>query len=80
MPAGFGALCVVVFNVEANLMHAELRGGMCSTTAYVLANTVVQIPSMFALAMCVTVPAYGKAPPVQEDAAVAAPPPLAARA
>jgi len=58
VPAGFGALCVVVFNVEANLMQAELRGGMCSTTAYVLANTIVQLPSMFALAVCVTVPAY----------------------
>lgn len=59
VPAGFGALCVVVFNVEANLMHAEIRGGMCSTTAYLLANTAVQLPSMFALAVCVVVPAYG---------------------
>ena len=71
LPAVFGGVCVVVFNVETNLMQAEIRGGMCSSIAYILANTLVQIPSMLVLATCVTVPAYCRASLVDNGDCVA---------
>ena len=58
VPAGFGALGVVVFNIEAQLMHAEIRGGMCSTAAFILANTAIQLPMMFVLSACVLTPTF----------------------
>jgi len=46
-------------NIEYNSIKGEIRNGMTTPFAYLLANLLVQLPMMFVMGLCVTVPLFG---------------------
>jgi len=60
VPANVGVIAVYAYNAEYKAIRREIRNGLVSPTAYVVANSVLQIPVMFLFAIfSLCVPAYG---------------------
>jgi len=58
VPVSLDLVTVFVLNIELKTVKTEIKNGMYSPMAYVLSNTIVQIPFMFGIAVCVLVPAF----------------------
>ena len=58
VPVSLDLVTVFVLNIELKTVKTEIKNGMYSPIAYVLSNTLVQIPFMFGIAVCVLVPAF----------------------
>jgi len=62
VPANMGVVAVYAYNAEFNSVRKEIKNGMCSPGAYLLAKSVLEIPLMFFFALCALGPAaYGLA-------------------
>lgn len=60
VPTNMGVIAVYVFNTEFFAIKKEVKNGMVNNTAYLIANTVIQIPMMFVLGLAaLPVAAYG---------------------
>lgn len=62
VPANMGVVAVYAYNAEFNSVRKEIKNGMCSPSAYLLAKSILEIPLMFFFAICALGPAaYGLA-------------------
>lgn len=60
VPSNMGIIAVYVFNQEFFSIKKEVKNGMVNKTAFLIANSIVQIPMMFLLSLAVLpVACYG---------------------
>jgi ABC-type multidrug transport system ATPase subunit len=59
VPPALDIVAVFYYNIELQTARAEMKTGAYGIFAYVVANTAVQLPMMFALALCACIPGYG---------------------
>ena len=60
LPASLGVAVTYASHAEVKIVRREIKEGMYSACTYVLANTIVQLPWMAALALTALIPAgYG---------------------
>ena len=58
MPSILNLITVLALNNEYTNARAEMKNGMYSPVAYIIATTLVQLPMMLVLALCALVPGY----------------------
>jgi len=58
VPISLDLITVFLLNLELKTVKTEVKNGMYSPIAYVLSNTIVQLPFMFALTLCAILPAF----------------------
>ena len=58
MPSILNLITVLALNSEYTTARAEMKNGMYSPLAYIVATTMVQLPMMLILALCALVPGY----------------------
>jgi hypothetical protein len=58
VPVSLNIMVVFLLNLELKTVKTEVKNGMYSPWAYIMSNTVVQVPFMFALTLCAITPAF----------------------
>ena len=58
MPSILNLITVLALNTEYTNARTEMKSGMYSPIAYILATTLVQVPMMIVLSLCALVPGY----------------------
>jgi len=58
MPSVLNLITVLALNQEYTNARAEMKNGMYSPVAYMIATTLVQVPMMVVLSLCALVPGY----------------------
>ena len=58
VPVALDLVTVFVLNLEVKTVKMEMKNGLYSPLAYVLSNTLVQVPMMFAFAIFAALPAF----------------------
>jgi ABC-type multidrug transport system ATPase subunit len=53
VPTNMGVIAVYVFNTEFFAIKKEVKNGMVNTVAYLIANSIIQIPMVFVLGLAV---------------------------
>jgi len=57
-PAFMSVVVIAVYNMDFHIFEKEVRNGMYRTTAYVLSQTMLMIPSLLVLSLCALLPLY----------------------
>jgi ABC-type multidrug transport system ATPase subunit len=58
VPVSFPVIVVYALNAEYTTVRKEIKDGMYGPLAYALANSLLQLPMMFAFGVCALVPSY----------------------
>ena len=58
MPSILNLITVLALNTEYTNARAEMKNGMYSPIAYIIATTLVQVPMMGVLGLCALIPGF----------------------